>query len=62
MPVSMILTITLIVSFLVFVNLLLLKFSCNKINTSNKTSQKTIVLNSQITNVQESEELAPTGS
>lgn len=59
----MLLTITISIFVLVIINLLLLKFSCNKIVKSSKTKQKsTNVLKPYFTIEQESETLAPTGS
>lgn len=58
----MLLTITLIISLLVGINFLLLKFSINKTKKTSKSNKKPIVvLNPQIS-LRNSEELAPTGS
>lgn len=56
----MILTITLVLSFLIITNLFLLKFSCNKISKPN--NKKPVVLKPDTTSLQDSETLAPTGS
>ena len=56
----MLITITLIVSVLVTINLLLLKFSVNKINKPSKVDKKPIILNPEIS--AEPKKLAPTGS
>ncbi len=58
----MLLTITLILSTLVIVNLLLLKFSCNKTIKINKIDKKPIVLKTQFYNKEDKQILAPTGS
>jgi len=58
----MLLTITVSLSILVIINLLLLKFSCNKITKQKQDIKKTVVLNKTITISQDSERLAPTGS
>ncbi|WP_187269321.1 hypothetical protein [Algibacter pacificus] len=55
----MILTITLAFSLLVFINLLLLKFSCNK-TAKKEASKKPVILAPFFDNV--SENLAATGS
>ncbi|APY12542.1 hypothetical protein BWZ22_15530 [Seonamhaeicola sp. S2-3] len=58
----MLLTITLIIFSLVFINFLLLKFSVNKTKKTSRANKKPIVvLNPQIS-LRSSEELAPTGS
>lgn len=58
----MLLTITIFISFLVLVNLLLLKFSCNKTVKKAKAKNRPVILNPNFTIEQESETLAPTGS
>jgi hypothetical protein len=58
----MLLKITLLLSALVIVNLVLLKFSCNKTSKSKEVNKKPIVLTPQVTIEQEEQELAPTGS
>ena len=58
----MLLTITISISFLVLINLLLLKFSCNKTVKKSKAEKQATVLNPYFTREQESETLAPTGS
>ena len=58
----MLITITISLSILVIINLLLLKFSCNKIKKQKQDIKKTVVLNTNITISQDSERLAPTGS
>lgn len=58
----MLLTITLILSGLVTINLLLLKFSCNKTVKSSKIDKKPVVLRTRITMPNTSQTLAPTGS
>lgn len=58
----MIYTITLSIVFLVALNFLLLKFSCNKTKKNNKVDSKPIILQTKVTKLQVSEELAPTGS
>lgn len=58
----MLLTIIMTISLLVLVNLLLLKFSCNKISKQKHNIKKTVILNSHITTEHEGERLAPTGS
>lgn len=59
----MIMTITLIFSTLIMVNLLLLKFSCNKTVKRVENEKKPIILNpSTSDNKISEEELAPTGS
>ena len=58
----MLLTITLILLGLVTINLLLLKFSCNKIVKPSKNTRKPVVLRPH-NNIEASEAaLAPTGS
>lgn len=61
-PKLMLLTITFFISFLVLVNLLLLKFSCNKTVKKTKTEKRPVILKPNFTIEQESETLAPTGS
>ena len=58
----MLLTITLIISGLVTLNLLLLKFSCNKTIKLKKVDKKPVVLNTRIIMPTTSQSLAPTGS
>jgi hypothetical protein len=58
----MLLTITLILSGLVIINLLLLKFSCNKTVKTIKIDKKPVVLRTRITIPTASQTLAPTGS
>ena len=58
----MIYTITISISILIAINFLLLKFSCNKTTGKQKENKQTVVLSERITNVSESQELAPTGS
>ena len=58
----MLLTITISIAFLVFLNLLLLKFSCNKITKRTQIDKKPVILKTQITIESISERLAPTGS
>jgi len=58
----MLLTSTIIISSLVFINLILLKFSCNKVEKSKSNSKSTIVLNSTLPTEVTEESLAPTGS
>lgn len=58
----MILTITLLGSFLVMVNFLLLKFSCNKTTSSKEINKKPIVPNTKATSELADQELVPTGS
>lgn len=55
---------TIIISFsiLVVINLLLLKFSCNKISKQKHNIKETVVLKANATTQQEEEILAPTGS
>ncbi|MGB5419408.1 hypothetical protein [Algibacter sp.] len=58
----MLLTITLIISGLVTVNLLLLKFSCNKTKKVVKIDRQPIILRTRIEIPSTSQTLAPTGS
>ncbi len=58
----MLLTTTIVISFLVIMNFLLLKFSCNKTIKVNKSDKKPIVLKSNRILIDINENLAPTGS
>lgn len=58
----MLLTITLILSALVTINLLLLKFSCNKTDKPSKINRKPVILRTRIRIQETSQTLAPTGS
>ncbi len=58
----MLLTTTIVISCLVLINLLLLKFSCNKTVKVNKLDRKPIVLKSNRVLLEINENLAPTGS
>lgn len=58
----MLLTITIIISCLIVLNLILLKFSCNKTVKTDKIDRKPIVLKSNRVLVEMNENLAPTGS
>lgn len=58
----MLLTITLLVSILIIINLILLKFSVNKIDKTTRKNKQPIVLNPSLTIASKSEKLAPTGS
>lgn len=58
----MLLTITVSLSLLVLINLLLLKFSCNKVTKPKHNIKETVVLKPSITMQPEAEVLAPTGS
>ncbi|WP_339893637.1 hypothetical protein [uncultured Algibacter sp.] len=58
----MLLTITLILSGLVTINLLLLKFSCNKTARVTKIDKKPVVLRTRNITPSTSQILAPTGS
>lgn len=58
----MLLTITLILSGLVIINLLLLKFSSNKTDRVTKVDKKPVVLRTRITMPSTTQVLAPTGS
>ena len=58
----MLFTITISLSVLVVINLLLLKFSCNKVSKQKLEVKKTVVLNRNLTIESDSERLAPTGS
>jgi hypothetical protein len=58
----MLFTITVSLSVLVLINLLLLKFSCNKITKQKQDIKKTVVLNTSLTIESVPERLAPTGS
>lgn len=59
---TMLLTITLILFGLVIINLLLLKFSCNRTKRVTKIDKKPVVLRTRITMPTASQTLAPTGS
>ena len=59
---SMLLKITIVLFSLVIINLLLLKFSCNKTKKTIKNIDKPVVLKQEATIELVSEELAPTGS
>lgn len=56
----MILTITLVLSTLITLNLVLLRFSCNKVSKPN--NRKPVMLRPELTRSMEAETLAPTGS
>ncbi len=58
----MLIKITLIVSILVVINFLLLKFSCNKTIKSVRTNKAPLVLKPELTIELDSQPLAPTGS
>lgn len=58
----MLLTISICVFFLVIINLLLLKFSCNRTSKINTQEKSPVKLTPKITREQELERLAPTGS
>ncbi|AUS06623.1 hypothetical protein C1A40_14760 [Tamlana carrageenivorans] len=58
----MLITAALIISSLVTINLLLLKFSCNKTIKSTKVNEKPIVLKSEYIVKTLTPRLAPTGS
>ena len=58
----MLLTITLILSGLVVINLLLLQFSCNKTPRVTKVDKKPVILRTRITIPTSQQTLAPTGS
>ena len=58
----MILTITLIVSFLIAVNFAMLFFSCNKTKKAKKEIRKPRIIKSAITTEEIPSQLAPTGS
>ncbi|WP_194767624.1 hypothetical protein [Tamlana sp. I1] len=58
----MIVTITLIISSLVVLNLLLLKFSSNKIIRTSEKNKKPIILRTEVPVKSLSTRLAPTGS
>ncbi|SHI50584.1 hypothetical protein SAMN05216261_0835 [Algibacter luteus] len=58
----MLLTITLILISLVIINLLLLKFSCNKTDKTKKADKKPIILRPGISLSSSTQVLAPTGS
>ena len=48
--------------FLIIINLVLLKFSCNKMEKRVKTSSKSIIFKNKITSEEDQETLAKTGS
>jgi hypothetical protein len=58
----MLLTITLTISALIFLNLLLLKFSCNKIVKNKNENKQPLVLTPYLELDSDRERLAPTGS
>lgn len=58
----MLLTITLILSSLVIINLFLLKYSCNKTVNPKKIDKKPIALRTRIVISSTEQRLAPTGS
>jgi len=58
----MLLTTTLVISSLVLLNLLLLKFSCNKTVKSAKVDRKPVVLRTRITVEPTEHQLGATGS
>ena len=58
----MIYTITISIALLVSLNFLLLKFSCNKTNSSKRIGEKPIILSTKVTKLPVPETLAPTGS
>ncbi|GAL61856.1 hypothetical protein [Algibacter lectus] len=58
----MILTVTLTFTLLVFVNLLLLKFSCNKTVKTTKVNKQPVILAPYLELDAMQERLAPTGS
>lgn len=58
----MLLTITLIISSLVIINLFLLKYSCNKTIKTKKIDKKPIILRTRIVISSTEQTLAPTGS
>ena len=58
----MLLTITLILSGLVIINLLLLHFSCNKTPRVSKVDKKPVILRTRITIATNQQTLAATGS
>lgn len=58
----MLLTIIISIFTLVIINLLLLKFSCNKVSKKATSDKKPVVLKQQITIQSVSQKLAPTGS
>ena len=60
--VPMLLTITISIAALVFINFLLLKFSSNKINRPVKANKKPIIFKPTLALEEKSEKLAPTGS
>lgn len=58
----MLLTTTIVISCLVLINFVLLKFSCNKTVKANEIDKKPIVLKSNRVLLEMNENLAPTGS
>lgn len=58
----MLLTTMIIITALVIINLLLLKFSCNKIKKQDSVDKKTILLESENSTTNSGGYLAPTGS
>ena len=58
----MLFTITISLTVLVIINLLLLKFSCNKTTKRATVDKKPVIFTAQITIPQNVERLAPTGS
>jgi hypothetical protein len=58
----MLLTITVSIFALVIINLLLLKFSCNKTSQKTMKIKEPVKLEPKVTIEQDSEKLAPTGS
>ena len=58
----MLLTITISISALVIINLLLLKYSCNKTEKTTKINKKPVILRSLTSTESGAEILAPTGS
>ncbi|MEP1488418.1 MAG: hypothetical protein ABJL44_16950 [Algibacter sp.] len=58
----MLLTITLIITSLVLINLVLLKFSTNKVIKTKNKPKKPVILHPQVTYNNEDASLAPTGS
>ncbi|GAA4301843.1 hypothetical protein GCM10023163_24620 [Aestuariibaculum suncheonense] len=57
----MLVTITLCIAALVFVNFLLLKFSCNKTPKSSKVNKMPVIIRSEIS-IGQDQVLSPTGS
>lgn len=58
----MFLTITISILILVAINLLLLKFSCNKTSKKSKTAKQPAIIKPHFTSESDSATLAPTGS